>query len=121
VELPAAKVQDRAVHVIEVRPRDPTWERIVFSLDQESCLPLQIRFFERGEKPVRKELTADWKSHVKHGDLWVLHSALLRDWGTYTSTHLMVDSHRQEALLPDGQFTVEALERAVRGDAAPPR
>lgn len=121
VELPAAKVGDRAAHVIEVRPRDSTWERIVFSLDQESCLPLLVRFFERGEKSARKELTADVHSHVKHGDLWVLHSALLRDWGTYTSTHLMVDSHRQEALLPDGQFTVEGLERAVHEGANPAR
>ena len=30
---------------------------------------------------------------------------------------MMVDSHAQEAPLPDDQFTVEGLERAVRGDA----
>jgi hypothetical protein len=43
----------------------------------------------------------------------------MRDRETDTTTHMMVDSHAQEALLPDGQFTVEGLARAVRGDAKP--
>ena len=34
-----------------------------------------------------------------------------------TTTHLMVDSHEQDALLPDGIFSVEALEKAVAASA----
>jgi hypothetical protein len=120
-ELPAESVQDRPAYVVEVRPRDSAWERIVFSLDHESCLPLLIRFFERGRKLPRKELTSDAHSHVKHGELWVAHSAIMSDRVNYTTTHMMVDSHAQEALLPDDQFTVEGLERAVRADARPSR
>ena len=119
VELPPKTVNDRPAYVVEVRPRDSRWERIVFSLDQESCLPLLIRFFEPGMELPRKELTVDPHSHVKHGELWVVHSAIMRDREPDTTTHMMVDSHAQEALLPDGQFTVEGLERAVRGDAKP--
>jgi len=118
-ELPAKAVNDRPAYVVEVRPHDARWERIVFSLDQESCLPLLIRFFEPGTKLPRKELTVSPSSHVKHGELWVVHSAIMRDREGDTTTHMMVDSHAQEALLPDGQFTVDGLERAVRGDAKP--
>jgi hypothetical protein len=117
VELPAKPVNDRPAYVVEVRPRDSRWERIVFSLDQESCLPLLVRFFEPGRELPRKELTVDPHSHVKHGELWVMHSAIMHDREAHTTTHMMVDSHAQKALLADDQFTVEGLERAVRGDA----
>jgi hypothetical protein len=119
VELPAKPVNERPAYVVEVRPRDSVWERIVFSLDQESCLPLLVRFFEPDGKLPRKELTVDPNSHVKHGELWVVHSAIMRDREADTTSHMMVDSHAQEALLPDDQFTVEGLEHAVRGDAKP--
>jgi hypothetical protein len=117
VELPVEQVGDRRAYVIEVRPRHSIWERIVFSLDQDNCLPLLIRFFEPGSKKPRKDLTTDPSAHVKHGEIWVPHFATMRDRVSNTTTTMMVDSHEQEALLPDGQFTVEGLERAVRGDA----
>lgn len=112
--LPDARIAERAVYVVEVRPKDSGYERILFSLDQESCLPLQVQFFEPGKPRPRKELTTDPRSNLKHGSLWVAHSALMRDLQNLTTTHLMVDSHEQEQLLPGGQFTVEALEQAVR-------
>jgi hypothetical protein len=117
VELPAAQAAGRPAYVVEVRPRDSVWERIVFHLDQGNCLPLLVRFFEPGERSPRKELTTDEQSHVKHGEVWVPHLATMHDREKHTSTSLMVDSHEQEALLPDDQFTVEGLERAARGDA----
>ena len=120
VELPPTNVGDRPAYVVEVRPRDSVWQRVVYSLDQQSCLPLLIRFYEPGKTMPRKELTTDWHSHVEHGELWVVHSALMRDRETATVTHLMVDSPAQESLLPDDQFTVEGLERAVRGGVVPP-
>ena len=113
-ELPDAKVADRDVYMVEVRPKGSSYDRILFALDQESCLPLQVQFFEHGKERPRKELTTDPRSNVKHGDVWVAHSALMRDLEQLTTTHLMVDSHAQDQLLPAGQFTVEALEQAVR-------
>jgi len=119
--LPDERIGDRAVYVLETRPRESAYERVVFSIDQESCLPLLVRFYEPGKTKPRKELTTDPRSNLKHGELWVAHSALMRDLQNLTTTHLMVDSHEQEKLLPDGQFSVEALERSVRGQgpAAP--
>jgi hypothetical protein len=38
----------------------------------------------------------------------------MRDLENLTTTHLMVDSHEQEKLLADDQFTVEGLQRAVQ-------
>ena len=118
--LPDARIADRPVYVLEVRPTESAYERIVFSLDQESCLPLLVRFYEPGREQPRKELTTDPRSNLKHGEQWVAHSALMRDLKHLTTTHLMVDSHAQDELLPGGQFSVEALERAVREDAAAP-
>jgi hypothetical protein len=113
-QLPDARVADRAVYVLETRPTDSAYERIVFSLDQESCLPLLVRFYEPGKARPRKELTTDPRSNLKHGERWVAHSALMRDLENLTTTHLMVDSHAQDPLLRDDQFSVEGLERAVR-------
>ena len=117
VELPGEQIDDRAAYVIEVRPRDSAWARIVFYLSQESCLPILVRYFERGKTLASKEAILDPRAHVKHGDIWVAHDVLMRNLVNHTTTGLMVDSHQQEALLPDQQFTVEGLERAVRGDA----
>jgi len=119
VELPAEPVNDRPAYVVEVKPHHSVWERIVFSLDEESCRPVWIRFFEPGKTAPSKELTTSFDSHVKHGDIWVAHSALMRDRVHFTTSHLMVDSHTQEALLPDDGFSVEGLARAVRGEAKP--
>lgn len=111
------RVAERAVWVLETRPTDSAYERIVLSLDQENCLPLLVRFYEPGKDKPRKELTTDPRSNLKHGERWVAHSALMRDLENLTTTHLMVDSHAQDQLLPDDQFTVEGLERAVREGA----
>ena len=113
-QLPDARVAERPVFMVEVRPPGSSYERILFALDQESCLPLQVQFYEPGKSRPRKELTTDPGSNLKHGEVWVAHSALMRDFENLTTTHLMVDSHEQEKLLPDGQFTVEALEQSVR-------
>lgn len=84
------------VYVLETRPTDSAYERIVFWFDQESCLPLLVRFCEPGKDKPRKELTTDPRSNLKHGERWVAHSALMRDLENLTTTHLMVDSHAQE-------------------------
>jgi hypothetical protein len=112
--LPDARVAERDVYMVELRPKESAYERIVFALDQENCLSLRVEFYEPGKTRPRKELTTDPRSNLKHGDVWVAHSALMRDLQNLTTTHLMVDSHEQDELLPDGQFTVEALEQSVR-------
>jgi hypothetical protein len=119
-QLPDEAVGDRPVYVMETRPAESAYGRIVFWLDQESCLPLRVRFYEPGREKPRKELTTDPRSNLKHGDQWVAHSALMRDLDQLTTTHLMVDSHDQEKLLADDKFTVEGLERAVREGAHSP-
>jgi hypothetical protein len=44
----------------------------------------------------------------------------MRDLENLTTTHLMVDSHAQDPLVPDDQFTLEGLERAVRAGVKAP-
>jgi hypothetical protein len=109
-------IRDRPVYVIETHPESSGYERIVSYIDQESCLPLLIKFYERGGE-LRKELTTNPRANLQHGSVWVPHTALMRDLRDLTTTHLMVDSHEQDVLLPDGIFSVEALQETVRAEA----
>jgi hypothetical protein len=109
-------VRDRPVYVIETHPENSGYERIVSYIDQESCLPLRMKFYDSGGQQ-RKELTTNPRANLKHGPVWVPHTALMRDLRDLTTTHLMVDSHEQDDLLPDGIFSVEALQETVRVEA----
>jgi hypothetical protein len=106
-------VRGRPVYVIETHPENSGYERIVSYIDQESCLPLLMKFYESGGQ-LRKELTTNPRANLKHGSVWVPHTALMRDVRDLTTTHLMVDSHEQDVLLPDGIFSVEALQETIR-------
>jgi hypothetical protein len=112
---PDEEIDGRPVYVVESRPTDSSYERIVSFVDQESCLPLRMRFYEPGGQ-LRKELTTEPRSNLKHGPVWVAHTALMRDLRDSTTTHLLVDSHEQDVLLPDGVFSVKALQDAVRAE-----
>ena len=109
-------IRDRPVYVIETHPENSGYERIVSYIDRESCLPLMMKFYESGGQ-LRKELTTNPRANLKHGSVWVPHTALMRDARDLTTTHLMVDSHEQDVLLPDGIFSVEALQETVRAEA----
>ena len=109
-------IRDRPVYVVETHPENSGYERIVSYIDQESCLPLLMKFYDSGGQQ-RKELTTNPRANLKHGPVWVPHTALMRDLRDLTTTHLMVDSHEQDDLLPDGIFSVEALQETVRVEA----
>jgi hypothetical protein len=106
-------VSRRPAYVVEIRPEESAYGRVVSYVDKESCLPLRINFYARSGR-LSKELTTDQRSHLKHGDVWVAHDVLMRDARDLTTTHLLVDSHEQDVLLPDGLFSLEGLRRAVR-------
>jgi hypothetical protein len=111
--LPDDRVGKRAVYVVEARPEQSSYERVVAQIDQASCLPLRLQFFEVGGR-LRKEITADPSFLQQRGDVWVAHAMLIRDARDGTSTHFMVDTHQQDVLLPDGDFDVEGLRRAAQ-------
>ena len=110
----------RPVYVIETRPAktaNSAYELIVGFVDKETCVPLRIEFYEAGRR-LRKELTVDPAGTVKHGDVWIPHSVLLRDIRDYTTTLLLVDRSEQKVLPPD-MFTVEALQHQTTPVGAP--
>ncbi|MCZ6464754.1 MAG: outer membrane lipoprotein-sorting protein [Proteobacteria bacterium] len=98
----------RPVYVVESRPEDSSYERVVSYIDKESCLPLQVLSYERGGR-LRKELTTDPRWNLQHGDTWVAHETMMRDHRDLSTTHFLVDTHEQDALLPEGIFTVEGM------------
>ncbi len=115
-------VRDRPVYVVESRPEQSAYERVVSYVDQESCLPLRMEFYETGGR-LRKQLTTNPGSNLKHGSTWVAHRLLMSDEVDLATTHLMVDSHEQDVLLPGGTFSVEGLEAVMllgESDELPP-
>jgi hypothetical protein len=101
--LPDEEISRRQAYVIEFAPEHSDYERVVAWVDQESCVPLQMRLYESGKRP-RKEITTDPKSILKHGDAWVAHLTLVRDLRDHTTTQVFVDSHEQDVEVPKGVF-----------------
>ncbi len=112
---PDDRVSERAVFVMERRPLESDYARIVSHIDQESCLPLRVWFYET-EHYIRKEFSIDATSIRKVGSTWVPQSALMRDRAKKTTTQLSVDRAAQDPL-PAEFFSVEAL---VPDPAGPP-
>ena len=116
--LPDEEVGERDCYVLESALEGSSYSRVLAFIDKESCLPLRLRFFEKSGR-LRKEVTADPLSLVRHGDTWVAHAVLIRDARDLTTTHFVVDTHEQDVLLPDGMFDVEGLRRSLRGAGSP--
>lgn len=105
----------REVYVVESVPENSAYGRVVSYVDKDSCLPLRLELFDKGGR-LRKEMTSDPRSHIPHDGRWVAHEMLIRDVRDLTSTHFMVDTHKQDVLLADGLFTPEGLKRTVSED-----
>jgi hypothetical protein len=110
-------VSERPTYAIETRPEDSAYDRVKSFVDKESCIPLLMRFYQSGK--LRKELTTNPRSNLRRGAGWMPHEAVMRDFRNGTTTHLLIDSHEQDVLLPDGLFTPEGLKEAVRSGSSP--
>jgi hypothetical protein len=112
---PDTKEGLREVYVVESVPEDSAYGKVVSYVDKTTCLPLRLELFDKGGR-LRKEMTSDPRAHIQHGQRWVAHEMLIRDVRDLTSTHLMVDTHKQDVLLADGLFSVEGLKKTVMED-----
>lgn len=88
------KLEGRAVHTVALTPpagEKSAYERVVFEIDQKTCVPLQVLFFETGDK-LTKRYTADPASLARVGDYWLAKKATMHDVGDGTQTRLTVES-----------------------------
>ena len=111
--LPDSNLDGRPVYVVRSHPAPEdgsAYERIVYSVDKETCVPLRVEFFGAGEN-LLKVVSADPGTLSRSGKGWIVRSLTVRDVKKETQTELVVDKIELDVELPDRLFTQTNLER----------
>ena len=104
--LPDATVGERAVYVVSTIPASPeasAYEKIVTSVDRETCVVLQVDSFETGGR-LRKVLRADPTKVQQVGSFYIAGALELEDVIDQTHTKVKVDEVKLDVDIPDGRF-----------------
>ena len=104
--LPDAIVAERAVYVVSSVPGSQevsAYEKIVTSVDRETCVVLQVDSFEPGGR-LRKVLRADPTKVQQVGELYIAGALELEDVVDQTHTKVKVDEVKLDVDIPDGRF-----------------
>ena len=110
-----ATVGERGVYLVESTPKEglerkPNYEKVLTYVDQEWCLPLQVEFFERGDK-LRKRLTTDVSTVEAIGRHHFGRRMEMTDLRDGTKTELEVEEVDLEASVSRSLFTQRNLEK----------
>jgi len=112
--LPDADVSGRRAYVVATVPAasaQSAYQRVVSMVDQETCVPLQIDFYEQGEQP-RKVLAATVESLEADGARWSAREYAMRDLKNETRTWLRITASELDSKIPDRLFNPNRLDRA---------
>jgi hypothetical protein len=104
--LPDAEVAKRAVYVVSSAPSSQeasAYEKIVTSVDRETCVVLQVDSFEHGGR-LRKVLRADPTKVQKVGSLYIAGALELEDVIDQTHTKVKLDEVKLDVDIPDNRF-----------------
>ena len=104
--LPDATVAGRPVYVIESEPakdEQSSYEKVVTSVDRETCVVLQVDSFEPGGK-LRKVLRADPAKVETVGALSVATALELEDMIDQTKTRVSLANVKLDTPVPDSKF-----------------
>ncbi len=103
--LPDVETAGRKAHVLEVLPAvdQSSYEMIVAQIDQQTCTPLQLEFYESG-RVLRKRLISDPASLVQQQGRWVMRSLEMRDLRDETRTTVQIDKIEYNEKLADTVF-----------------
>ena len=107
-------VVGHATYVLESVPEPGTsaYVRTVTSVDMETCVPLEMKLYERIGSAPRKVIMADRARLSQTRGVWTVRSAILWDHRDETRTVLQVESFMPYADLPDTVFSPEDLGKA---------
>jgi outer membrane lipoprotein-sorting protein len=114
--LPDATLEEREVYMVHADTsgeEGSAYDHIVYSIDKETCLPLQIEFFDTAENRP-KLLKSDPESFTREGDGWVARSVTMQNLASGTSSELKVEKIEVDVEIPDRMFTLSYLERRCR-------
>lgn len=116
-ELLAEKELDgRPVLVVEshLAPESGSaYERSVSYFDPETCVPLEVRLYERGEEP-RKVLRADASRIEAHGERHLPRLLVMEDLRDGTSTEMVVEELELDAPIKRKMFSERELQAGGR-------
>jgi outer membrane lipoprotein-sorting protein len=101
-----ATVAGRPVYVIVSEPAQDeksSYEKVVTSVDRETCVVLQVDSFEPGGK-LRKVLRADPAKVQEVGSFYIAGALELEDVIDQTHTKVKVDEVKLDVDIPDGRF-----------------
>ena len=114
--LPDGEAAGRPAYVMETREsiaEEPTYERIVYFIEQERCVPLRAEFYRSGEEMV-KLLEVDLDAIESHGERFIPMKTTMRDEekGSYTTVTIL--KIEPDAEIRDRIFEPAELEKGAR-------
>ncbi len=109
---------ERPVYVLESYPEPGTsaYARVVTSVDKKTCVPLQIKLYERVGALPRKIISADAEDIFPVGDIWIAHKMDLRDYrdGKRSTLHVRSVFPPPPTPLPAWIFDRDQLQKEPR-------
>jgi hypothetical protein len=111
--LPDAEIQGRAVFVVASKMPDSAesiYERLVAYVDQATCVPLKVEFFQKGDSP-RKVLEADPAQVLEEKGRQVARKLVLRDLQKGTETAITVSGLQVDVEIPEKLFRERTLDQ----------
>jgi hypothetical protein len=104
--LPDARIAGRSTYVLSLVPdsnEESSYRRIVSYVDQETCVPLKIEFYERGDR-LRKLLLADPDRVDQVDGRWIARELEMRDVRDETQTWLRTGKVVHDGKISDRSF-----------------
>lgn len=116
------QVAGRAAYVTQSLPAPGSdYERIRSLIDQETCVPLRVEFFEKGGPEPAKVLTVDPTKLPEQKSRWIPREIQMEDVRGGTSTRLVIERLRLSVPIPPKYFSERQLVQQGRCEAALPR
>ena len=108
VRLEDAVVAGKPVWVIQSEPNDTGYERIVSSIDQETCVALKVEYYERGDQ-LHKVMTVEPDQVSIESGLHIPRKLLMTNLFDKTSTELIVEEIEIDPPVRDKVFSKKEL------------
>jgi hypothetical protein len=108
-----AEIQGRPVWVVASQmpeSAESIYQRLVAYIDQSTCVPLKIEFFQKGDSP-RKVLEADPTQVVEEKGRRVAKKLVLRDLQAGTETAITISDVQVDVEIPEKRFQERTLDQ----------
>ena len=116
------QVDGHAAFVTLAKPTDANseYDRIRSTIDQKTCVPLRVEFFQKGAEEPAKVLTVDPAkvTEVKTG--WMPKELRMEDRQGGTSTNLVIEKLQVSVPIPKQKFSQSELDKQKSCRAAVP-